>query len=154
MLGEAGILATLIGNDANKYTNISLAGPLNGDDLCMLRRMAGRDTEGNPTDGQLADIDISGANIVAGGGEYGESRFTEDGVVGIGLFRSCTILKNIKLPIGAVRIDKEAFNGCTALQSITIPASVGKIVPSAGCTSLASFEVSAANEHYTSVEEC
>lgn len=152
VLGEAGILATLIGNDANKYTNISLAGPLNGDDLCMLRRMAGRDTEGNPTDGQLADIDISGANIVAGGGEYGESRFTEDGVVGIGLFRSCTILKNIKLPIGAVRIDKEAFNGCTALQSITIPASVGKIVPSAGCTSLASIEVSAANEHYTSVD--
>ena len=90
----------------------------------MLRSMAGRDSEGNPTDGQLADIDISGASIVAGGGEYGESRFTEDGVVGTGLFRSCTALKSIKLPIGAVRIDKEAFNGCTALHSITIPASV------------------------------
>lgn len=152
VLGEAGILAKLIGNDADKYTSISLAGPLNGDDLRMLRCMAGRNSEGNPTDGQLADIDISGASIVAGGGEYGESRFTEDGVVGIGLFRSCTALKSIKLPIGVVRIDKEAFNGCTALHSITIPASVSQILPSAGCTSLERIDVSAANEHYTSID--
>lgn len=152
VLGEAGILAKLIGNDADKYTSISLAGPLNGDDLRTLRSMAGRDSEGNPTDGQLADIDISGASIVAGGGEYGESRFTEDGVVGTGLFRSCTALKSIKLPIGAVRIDKEAFNGCTALHSITIPASVSQILPSAGCTSLERIDVSAANEHYTSID--
>lgn len=150
VLGEAGILAKLIGNDADKYTSISLAGPLNGDDLRMLRSMAGRDSEGNPTDGRLADIDISGASIVAGGGEYGESRFTEDGVVGIGLFRSCTILKSVKLPIGAVEIAKEAFNGCTALHSITIPASVSRIVPSAGCTSLEAIDVSAANTHFMS----
>lgn len=118
----------------------------------MLRSMAGRDSEGNPTDGRLADIDISGASIVAGGGEYGESRFTEDSVVGTGLFRSCTALKSIKLPIGAVRIDKEVFNGCTALHSITIPASVSQILPSAGCTSLERIDVSAANEHYTSID--
>ena len=72
--------------------------------------------------------------------------------MGIGLFRSCTALKSIKLPIGAVRIDKEAFNGCTALHSITIPASVSQILPSAGCTSLERIDVSAANEHYTSID--
>ena len=88
VLGEPGFLSTLIGEDKYKYSSITLAGPLNGDDLRTLRMMAGRDINGNATEGILADIDIAGASIVAGGGEYGESRVTEDGVIGTGLFRS------------------------------------------------------------------
>lgn len=114
VLGKAGILSTLLGDQIFNITSLSLVGPLNGDDLRTLRIMAGRDEENHPTVGRLADLDISGASIVAGGGEYGESRFTEDGVIGVGLFRACTGLNTIKLPMGAVKIEKEAFEGCTS----------------------------------------
>ena len=150
VLGKAGILSTLLGDHIFNLTSLSLVGPLNGDDLRTLRIMAGRDEENHPTAGRLADLDISGASIVAGGGEYGESRFTEDGVIGVGLFRACTGLKTIKLPMGAVKIEKEAFEGCTSLRSITVPASVSAVSPSAGCTSLETIDVSAANTHFMS----
>lgn len=152
VLGEAGVLSTLIGNNISKYTVISLAGPLNGDDLRTLRAMAGRDFEDNPTEGKLADIDMSGARIVAGGAAYGASRYTEDDVVGTALFQSCSGLRNIQLPMETVKIEKDAFKDCTSLCSITVPASVAELTPSAGCISLESISVSAANTNYSSVD--
>lgn len=150
VLDEAGMLSVVIGDDIYKYTTISIAGPLNGDDLRTLRHMAGRGIDGSATNGRLADIDISGARIVAGGGVYDAARYSEDDVVGVGLFAACNNLKNIKLPMDVVRIEKDAFLNCSSLRSIVIPATVSSIVPSAGCTSLEEISVSGANTSYTS----
>lgn len=150
VLDEAGMLSVVIGDDIYKYTTISIAGPLNGDDLRTLRHMAGRGIDGSATNGRLADIDISGARIVAGGGVYDAARYSEDDVVGVGLFAACNNLKNIKLPMDVVRIEKDAFLNCSSLCSIVIPATVSSIVPSAGCTSLEEISVSSANTSYTS----
>ena len=150
VLDEAGMLSVVIGDDIYKYTTISIAGPLNGDDLRTLRHMAGRGIDGSATNGRLADIDISGARIVAGGGVYDAARYSEDNVVGVGLFAACNNLKNIKLPMDVVRIEKDAFLNCSLLRSIVIPATVSSIVPSAGCTSLEEISVSGANTAYTS----
>ena len=150
VLDEAGMLSVVIGDDLYKYTTISIAGPLNGDDLRTLRHMAGRGIDGSATNGRLADIDISGARIVAGGGVYDAARYSEDDVVGVGLFAACNNLKNIKLPMDVVRIEKDAFLNCSSLRSIVIPATVSSIVPSAGCTSLEEISVSGANTSYTS----
>lgn len=150
VLDEAGMLSVVIGDDIYKYTTISIAGPLNGDDLRTLRHMAGRGIDGSATNGRLADIDISGARIVAGGGVYDAARYSEDDVVGVGLFAACNNLKNIKLPMDVVRIEKDAFLNCSSLHSIVIPATVSSIVPSAGCTSLEEISVSGANTSYTS----
>ena len=150
VLDEAGMLSVVIGDDIYKYTTISIAGPLNGDDVRTLRHMAGRGIDGSATNGQLADIDISGARIVAGGGVYDAARYSEDDVVGVGLFAACNNLKNIKLPMDVVRIEKDAFLNCSSLRSIVIPATVSSIVPSAGCTSLEKISVSGANTSYTS----
>lgn len=150
VLDEAGMLSVVIGDDIYKYTTISIAGPLNGDDLRTLRHMAGRGIDGSATNGRLADIDISGARIVAGGGVYDAAHYSEDDVVGVGLFAACNNLKNIKLPMDVVRIEKDAFLNCSSLRSIVIPATVSSIVPSAGCTSLEEIRVSAANTAYTS----
>ncbi|MCI6897670.1 MAG: leucine-rich repeat protein [Prevotella sp.] len=150
VLDEAGMLSVVIGDDIYKYTTISIAGPLNGDDLRTLRHMAGRGIDGSATNGRLADIDISGARIVAGGGVYDAARYSEDDVVGVGLFAACNNLKNIKLPMDVVRIEKDAFLNCSSLRSIVIPATVSNIVPSAGCTSLEEISVSGANTAYTS----
>ena len=149
-LDEAGMLSVVIGDDIYKYTTISIAGPLNGDDLRTLRHMAGRGIDGSATNGRLADIDISGARIVAGGGVYDAAHYSEDDVVGVGLFAACNNLKNIKLPMDVVRIEKDAFLNCSSLRSIVIPATVSSIVPSAGCTSLEEISVSGANTSYTS----
>lgn len=150
VLDEAGMLSVVIGDDIYKYTTISIAGPLNGDDLRTLRHMAGRGIDGSATNGRLADIDISGARIVAGGGVYDAAHYSEDDVVGVGLFAACNNLKNIKLPMDVVRIEKDAFLNCSSLRSIVIPATVSSIVPSAGCTSLEEISVSGANTTYTS----
>lgn len=150
VLDEAGMLSVVIGDDIYKYPTISIAGPLNGDDLRTLRHMAGRGIDGSATNGRLADIDISGARIVAGGGAYDAARYSEDDVVGVGLFAACSNLKNIKLPMDVVRIEKDAFLNCSSLRSIVIPATVSSIVPSAGCTSLEKISVSGANTSYTS----
>lgn len=150
VLDEAGMLSVVIGDDIYKYTTISIAGPLNGDDLRTLRHMAGRGIDGRATNGRLADIDISGARIVAGGGVYDAAHYSEDDVVGVGLFAACNNLKNIKLPMDVVRIEKDAFLNCSLLRSIVIPATVSSIVPSAGCTSLEEISVSGANTAYTS----
>lgn len=150
VLDEAGMLSVVIGDDIYKYTTISIAGPLNGDDLRTLRHMAGCGIDGGATNGRLADIDISGARIVAGGGVYDAARYSEDDVVGVGLFAACNNLKNIKLPMDVVRIEKDAFLNCSSLRSIVIPATVSSIVPSAGCTSLEEISVSGANTSYTS----
>ena len=128
VLDEAGMLSVVIGDDIYKYTTISIAGPLNGDDLRTLRHMAGRGIDGSATNGRLADIDISGARIVAGGGVYDAARYSMD----------------------VVRIEKDAFLNCSSLRSIVIPATVSSIVPSAGCTSLEEISVSGANTAYTS----
>ena len=149
-LDTPGMLSVVIGDDIYKYTTITIAGPLNGDDLRTLRHMAGLGIDGSATDGRLADIDISGARIVAGGGTYDASRYSEDNVVGVGLFASCVNLKNINLPMDVVRIEKDAFLNCSSLRSIVIPASVNDIVPSAGCTSLENISVSEANTAFAS----
>lgn len=150
VLDESGMLSVVIGDDIYKYATISIVGPLNGDDLRTLRHMAGRGIDGSATNGRLADIDISGARIVAGGGVYDAARYSEDDVVGVGLFAACNNLKNIKLPMDVVRIEKDAFLNCSSLRSIVIPATVSSIVPSAGCTSLEEISVSGANTAYTS----
>lgn len=150
VLDEAGMLSVVIGDDIYKYTTISIAGPLNGDDLRTLRHMAGRGIDGSATNGRLADIDISGARIVAGGGVYDAARYSEDNVVGVGLFAACSNLKNIKLPMDVTKIEKDAFLNCSSLRSIVIPATVSSIIPSAGCTSLEEISVSGANTSYTS----
>lgn len=149
-LDKPGLLSVVIGDDIYKYTTITIAGPLNGDDLRTLRHMAGLGIDGSATDGRLADIDISGARIVAGGGTYDASRYSEDNAVGVGLFASCVNLKNINLPMDVVRIEKDAFLNCSSLRSIVIPASVNDIVPSAGCTSLENISVSEANTAFAS----
>lgn len=150
LLGEAGMLSTLVADDVYNYTTISLAGPLNGDDLRTLRLMSGRDADGNATSGKLSDIDLSGAHIVSGGGAYVGSRFSKDNVVGQDLFASCTGLQHIVLPMDAIAIEKDALKDCSALHSVEVAAAVTAVTPSSGCKSLESISVSVANTHFVS----
>ena len=152
LLAEAGEFEELMGDGKYTYTSLSIAGPMNGDDLRCLRQMMGRDVDGTATPGQLAEVNLADAHIVEGGGVYGSSRYTENNVVGYGLFADCNSLTSVTLPSDAVKIEKDAFMNCTSIKTITVPASAASISPSSGCTSLAAINVSAANTAYRSID--
>lgn len=149
-LTEPGVLRSLMGDNLYAYTSLSFAGPMNGDDLACLRNMAGIDMDGSATQGQLAHIDMADVSIVAGGGSYAESRYTEDNVIGYGMFAGCSKLESIVMPDNVTVIERDALRDCASLTSLTIPASVEEITPSSGCAALAEIQVSPANSHYRS----
>lgn len=149
-LTEPGALRSLMGDNLYAYTSLSFAGPMNGDDLACLRSMAGIDTDGSATRGQLIHIDMADVSIVAGGGSYGESRYTEDNVIGYGLFAGCSKLESIVMPDNVTVMERDALRDCASLTSLTIPASVEEVTPSSGCVALAEILVSPANSHYRS----
>ena len=151
-LVEPGELPSLMGDDLYTYTSLSFAGPMNGTDLACLRQMAGIDADGHATPGQLIHIDMADVSIVAGGESYGESRYSEDNVIGYGLFADCSKLESVIMPDNVTVIERDALRGCASLRSITIPASVEQVTPSSGCSALAEILVSPANGHYQSDE--
>ena len=150
MLKEAGELQFLLGNNIYDYTSLTLAGPMNGDDLNCLRKMMGRNLDESDTPGKLASIDMTDVKIVAGGGPYGANRYVQDHVIGQGLFANCDYLTNVILPTDVTTIEKDAFMNCKSLAKIEIPASVSNLLPSSGCTALKDIEVSEANSNYSS----
>lgn len=151
-LQEAGTLQTLLGDALYDYTSITIAGPMNGDDLCCLRKMMGHNIDGTTTPGKLSDINMTDVSIVEGGGPYGSSRYSQNHVIGQGLFADCTSLTHVALPTNATTLERDAFRNCTALRQIEISASMSSILPSSGCTALEAIEVSEANTRYTSLD--
>lgn len=149
-LTEPGMLRSLMGDNLYAYRSLSFAGSMNGDDLACLRNMAGIDMDGSATQGQLAHIDMADVSIVAGGGSYAESRYTEDNVIGYGMFAGCSKLESIVMPDNVTVIERDALRDCASLTSLTIPASVEEVTPSSGCAALAEIQVSPANSHYRS----
>lgn len=150
IINDAGQLTELVGDDKYRFTTLSIAGFLNGDDLRTLRDMAGCDNEGKATAGQLSDIDLSGAQIAEGGKAYAEGHFTQTNVVGKAMLASCEKLKSIVLPLQTTKIEADAFRNCSSLHTIEVPTLVESIETSAGCTALAEINVQAGNSHYSS----
>ena len=150
IINDAGQLTELVGDDKYRFTTLSIAGFLNGDDLRTLRDMAGCDNEGKATAGQLTDIDLSGAQIAEGGKAYAEGHFTQTNVVGKAMLASCEKLKRIVLPLQTTKIEADAFRNCSSLRTIEVPMLVESIETSAGCTALAEINVQAGNSHYSS----
>lgn len=128
-----GTLNSLI-QERDKYsiTNLKLSGYLNGTDIRYIREMAGSDIRGDSTGGKLSLLDISDANIVAGGEFYFYSLsfraiyLTSLNKLGDYTFYGCTSLTSIALPDNLLSIGNEVFTS-TRLTSITIPENVTSI---------------------------
>lgn len=151
-LTEPGTLSEIIGDDTFSHEALAFTGPMNGDDLRCLRLMMGREADGSPTAGRLSHVNMTDVRIVSGGGSYDSSRFSENDVVGYGLFADCNILTDLSLPAGATVIEKDALRGCTGLEHLVIPAAAVNVTPSSGCTSLAEISVNGANSNYKSYD--
>lgn len=143
-----GTLSELISNE-DKYQigELTLTGGLNGSDIRLIRDMAGIDFGDSGdvwdderfwdinTSGILKDLDLSNANIVAGGGAYyGRNRGsayaddyrTKDNSISDYMFSKCK-LSSITLPNNITSIGKCAFSGCSSLTSVNIPKGVTSI---------------------------
>lgn len=123
-LETAGTLSTLV-PEADKYstTKLTVSGPVNGTDLAFIRDMAGKDIEGESTTGTLVDIDLSAANIVAGGVYYSDLSEELDyesvaNTIGAFLFSNLNI-KSVALPATVTTVGERAFYNSNKLVTVT-----------------------------------
>ena len=94
-LDEAGTLPNKIAvSRKNLITNLKIVGEINGTDLIFIREMAGRDFNGEKTDGKLSILDLSEAKIVAGGDayvRYSENYYTSNDKLGDYAFKVAVV---------------------------------------------------------------
>ncbi|MDP4277101.1 MAG: leucine-rich repeat protein [Bacteroidota bacterium] len=149
-VATAGTLSTLIdSNQKNQITKLTLTGNLNGDDIRYIREMAGCDVHGQPIPGKLSVLELSGANIVSGGGYYfyynvySRSYYTAADTISQLMFFGCPGLTSIALPNSVTAIVGSAFYNCTGLTSIAISSSAISIGSLAfqGCSGLTSITI-------------
>ena len=146
-LTEAGTLSTAVGDAKNTITSLTVSGPINGADILCLRDMAGKDVNGDDTEGKLAKLDLTNATIVASDDIYykdGSSEYkTENNVVGEYSFYRCSQLKSVKLPNTVIGIGTSAFWYCYNLNPVIIPNSVTSIGDKAfwNCSALTSVTI-------------
>lgn len=136
-LDKAGELSKKI-KPAEKFTITSLivSGSINSDDVRFLREMAGRDMDGNETDGKLSSLDLSDAKIVMGGSNYYKVKrglsikyynIKENDVVDSHMFYNCRLLTSLKLPKTVKKIEQYAMQYCKSLQKCTLPENLSEI---------------------------
>lgn len=125
-----GSLATLLGDNAMKVTQLSVIGNLNDADISLLQEMAGKTKEtDSEVTGSLKSLNLSEATFTKTGKKVPES-----------IFQNCKNLQQVNLS-NMTEIGKGAFEKC-ALTDISIPASVTKICAQAfmNCSALKTLE--------------
>ncbi|WP_418854978.1 leucine-rich repeat domain-containing protein [Prevotella sp.] len=127
-LEKAGTLPDRIASSEKyKITNLKIIDEINGTDLRMIREMAGSNSNGGSTDGKLSVLDLSEAKIVEGGDCYYDDFYTSNDVIGPFAFDGCSGLTSLTLPAGITSIGSYAFYGCSGLTSLNLPAGITEI---------------------------
>lgn len=134
---KTGELATLI--PAAERTNVpslTVVGPLNGEDLRVIREMCGRKVDGTASEGTTSTLDLSKAIIKQEAGKNylvvkrGLSTLSigpsKDNEIGNRLFNNCKPLTKVILPETTVEIGVDAFNG-SGVSEVEFPTTVTTI---------------------------
>ena len=87
---------------------LTVTGPLDETDMVYLRNLAGRDSEGQETEGSLRTLDLTDASL-------------PDNGLSQAIFKDCSSLRRVMLPKSIETIGSEAFSGCTNLSSLRVP---------------------------------
>ena len=133
--------------ELDEITELIVLGPLDGDDVATLRYMAGRDQDGNITDGQLSVLDLSG--VTFDGSDGTSFKYSKEYSTGVGreipsyIFNNCNSLTKVILPNTQTKIPYNAFRGCKFLSEVIIPEGYTSIDGSAfsDCSSLSSITI-------------
>lgn len=149
-INTAGYMKRFLGDDFLNITSLKIVGPINGNDVYVLRQMLGAASFKEEEKGKLATLDLSEATLVEGGfylNKYiyitGNECFSTDNMIGTDMFSSCENLQKIILPKGITAICETAFSSSKALTSITIHEGCTTIDNLAfyGCSSLTSITI-------------
>ena len=154
VIEKAGTLDSLLSQESmDTITSLILKGEINGDDVQVLRYMAGRDKDGEVSDGMLSELDMSEVQIKCGGsyneihteGEIPQLMFDQchslkkiilpNLCTGIAdcAFQDCQYLEEVKIPEGCKSIGNSAFHDCKSLLSVDIPSTMTAIGGAAFC---------------------
>ena len=124
-LSEAGELSNLLSDEEKmNLTSLKIEGPLNGDDIKLLRQMSG--CSDFDQIGSLEILDISKASIISGGSAYYNQEYTTNNVIGNSMFFESSKLKKIILPDNTTSIGASAFANSN-ISTISIPDNVTSI---------------------------
>lgn len=124
---KAGTLSTLLSQESmDTITSLILKGEINGDDVQVLRYMAGRNKDSEVSYGMLSELDMSEVQTKSGGtynyDAYGNNTGIQtDGEIPQRMFYQCQSLKKIVLPNLCTSIATYAFDGCQYLEEVKIP---------------------------------
>lgn len=127
---KTGQLETLIKESERENTpSLKVVGPINGEDIKIIRIMCGRDFSGSESEGTTRTLDLSEAQIKQ---EAGKNYFNEhvgffnrfyspsaDNEIGVKMFYRCEPLREIILPKTTTVIAGYAFDNCTSLAKCT-----------------------------------
>lgn len=121
---KAGSLSTLISDDVKfNITDLTVNGYINGDDIRLIREMAGSDIDGDKTIGKLNKISLKDAIIVTGGGAYFISSsvtgyYSKKNTITRNMFYNCRSLRYIELPNSITLLENDVFNECIELNIV------------------------------------
>ena len=132
-LAQPGTLPQKISaSDKYRITHLKIKGKINGTDIKFIREMAGVSVMREETDGELAYLDLSEAQIVSGGDcyyqDYSDNKhYTSDDELGVGFFLKCKSLKAITLPGNLKSVGEYAFQDCSSLETLNLPSGITSI---------------------------
>lgn len=99
---------------------LKVKGCINGTDLRLLRKMAGRDADNAVSNGNLSVLDLSEARIVKGGEAYLDNLCTVDDQLPDCAFYGCDALTWVVLPSTLTHIGDGAFGMCYSLENLSL----------------------------------
>ena len=109
-----------------KYDSLTVIGPLNGDDVGVLRHMMGADAyDSDITDGQLRYLNLWNADLKKDTEHsyngYGVDEYLEkDNWVGEYMFHNCNALETVILPKSVTEIGENTFQEAYGLKRIAV----------------------------------
>ena len=109
-----------------KYDSLTVVGPLNGEDVAVLRHMMGADAyDSDFTDGQLRYLNLWDATLTQDNANsyngYGVDEYLEqDNWVGEYMFHNCNALESVVLPRTVTEIGENAFQEAFGLKRIAV----------------------------------
>jgi len=153
-LKKVGALSTLISDNVKfNITDLRIMGDINGDDIALIREMAGADVKGNETNGKLANLNLSNANLVNGGIYYTgiTQEVSSSNELWQYMFYKCGSLTSIVLPnniahIGAFALSYSGITPFTIPNNIIVSAAENMLD---GCINLKKIRMLSDNSTYT-----
>ncbi len=109
-----------------QYDSLTVIGPLNGQDLAVIRHMAGADAyDSDWTDGQLKYLNLWDAEIKKDdehsyNGNWLDEKIKEDNIVPPYLFENCEAIETVILPQSAKKLGENLFEDAQSLQRVCV----------------------------------